>query len=65
MSVSSSQAQKGHLLDGKSDTFWQSSGERPHWVRLSLPVAGGFESANMLIREFGDSYVFACPPCLP
>ncbi len=59
VTVSSSNSLVGRLLDGDTDTFWQTDGSRPHWIQLNFDEDWKVQSVQMYVDYERDrSY---CP----
>lgn len=56
--VSSESSQKGHLLDGMSDTYWESNGETgQHWIKLTMKPGVVLEGISLLVDREDESYL--------
>ena len=56
--VSSESSQKGHLLDGLSETCWESNGETgQHWVKLTMKPGVVLDGLSLLVDREDESYL--------
>lgn len=56
LGASSNQSSMHKVIDGSSETYWQSSSSsKPHWLCLKLPEEG-FDTLHILLYPFGGSY---------
>ena len=56
--VSSESSQKGHLIDGMNETYWESNGETgQHWIKLSMKPGVVLEGIALLVDREDESYL--------
>jgi hypothetical protein len=56
--VSSNDSDASKIIDGDLNSFWQSNGTLPHWIKLHLDVEETFSEVSIIVSSQDGSY---CP----